>query len=305
MRKLLFVAALTAILFSCEDNTEQEALPDNHEVSAAVETLVLKDAEIEEAVEVSDSEIDQYSSTCSQGYVSRFGRLWQNQLLLNQVFGSRYSRGKCPGFYTDSEAETYPKTITIDYGDGLEFCRNEEVCRTISGKIIITLSAPPFENGSKREITYENFTIDSLSMTGTKTMTYEGTDTTRVISISSEMTYTFADETTITRKANRIKTWTAGLDTPFNPFDDEIEITGSVEVNDREGNVILKKITTPLVKTGACLFTTKGVITIYKNGIEVGNLNYGDGTCDFKAELTLNGETEEIFVGLQCGKYRV
>ena len=299
MKKLFLITIMASVLFACEENTMNETASEEEVVSKSVETLVLKDAEVEEAEEMSDYEVDFFS--CTKNSISEYIQMWlQLQLSNKAAVGGRYETGQCPFLSVDEIDNDYPKTITIDYGDGIELFNG----RIISGKIVITLSAPPFTNGSTREVTYEDFTIDSLSMSGIKTMTYEGTESTRIFNVSSEMAYTFADGSTVTRTVNKTKEWVAGLDTEMNPFDDVIEITGSVEIVDSEDNVLLKEIseTDPLVKTGSCMFITEGVVTFYKNEVEIGNLDYGDGECDFKAELTLNGITEEIFVGLRFGK---
>ena len=295
MRKYLFLAVMAVVLFACEENTVKDSNPEEEIVSEKIEELVLKDAEVEEAEEMADYEIDFFSATTEAA--GCYGAMW-NKFQQNYSFGGRYRVGHCPYLAADSVANAFPKTITIDYGDGIELYNG----RTISGKIIITLSAPAFTDGSVREITYEDFSIDSLSISGTKTMTFEGTDSTRVFSVASEMTYTFADSSTISRTVNKTKEWVAGLDTELNPFDDIIEITGSIKVVGKDGTELLKEITEPLVKTGTCMFITQGVVTFFKNGEEIGNLDYGDGTCDYIAELTLNGVTEEIFVGLRFGK---
>jgi len=298
MKKLFLITIVVSVLFACEENAINEATTEEV-VSESIETLVLKDAEVEEADEMSDYEIDFFS--CSKKSMSEFSLLWHQLQSGNKVAcGGRYEIGQCPFLSIDDADNGYPITITIDYGEGIELCNG----RTISGKIIITFSAPPFTDGSSREIIFEDFTIESLRMSGTKTMTFEGTESTRIFKVSSEMEYTFADGSTVTRTVNKTKEWVAGLDTGLDPSDDVIEITGSVKVVDNEGNVLLKEIdeTNPLVKTGTCMFITEGVVIFYKNGEEIGSLDYGDGECDFKAELTLNGITEEIFIGLRFGR---
>jgi hypothetical protein len=45
---------------------------------------------------------------------------------------------------------------------------------------------------------------------------------------------------------------------------------------------------------GDCHHPVQGTVIFYKNDVEVGSLDFGDGTCDNKAELTTDGATIEI-----------
>lgn len=70
--------------------------------------------------------------------------------------------------HTPEDAD-YPITITIEYdGD----CISGFFGIVKSGKIIINLSSPPFERGSQRMLTFEDFTINANLIEGTNTFTY-------------------------------------------------------------------------------------------------------------------------------------
>jgi hypothetical protein len=50
---------------------------------------------------------------------------------------------------------------------------------------------------------------------------------------------------------------------------------------------------TPLIFDGSCEFIKSGVVELTKNS-STAIINYGDGTCDSKAIVTIDGTTEEI-----------
>ena len=56
-------------------------------------------------------------------------------------------------------------------------------------------------------------------------------------------------------------------------------------------------ITTPLIKAAGCFFITEGVEEIAPAGKSTRTVDYGDGTCDDIANVTVDGETTEITIG--------
>jgi hypothetical protein len=202
-----------------------------------------------------------------------------------------YVEGKTPVVSIDKVDDTYPVTITIDYGTGIE-SRNG---RIISGKVIIVISGPKGTDGSTRNITFENCKIDDISIAGTSTETFNGDNATiRIRTTSSQVKFTLADGMTLHRSGNNVHEWIKGLDTLMEREDDMIRITGSIEVISSTGDTYSRVITTPLVRLGDCKHPVEGIVTYSKNDIVVGELNYGDGTCDNLATLTTDGATVEI-----------
>jgi hypothetical protein len=55
----------------------------------------------------------------------------------------------------------------------------------------------------------------------------------------------------------------------------------------------MAEVAEPLVKAFTCRWISKGVLRIKLNDT-VGLLNFGNGTCDNEARLTVNGETRTI-----------
>lgn len=91
-------------------------------------------------------------------------------------------------------------------------------------------------------------------------------------------------------------TKSVSVDTKNNqdPTDDVITIvSGTAEGYNREGRYFSVNITN-LTKPANCKYITKGTVEIAPDKLNPRTVNYGDGTCDSKATVTVNGNTFEI-----------
>ena len=195
----------------------------------------------------------------------------------------------------DTAIGGWPKTITVDYGEGVELCNG----RIISGKIVIVVSAPRLEDGSSREITFVDLKIDSVVVDGGSSKVFSAGEeaASGTFTLNREVTLTFPDNTWVKREGNKVREWVSGLDTKFNPADDYILITGDMEVTNSDGVEYSREITKPLVRTGECIFLTEGTVLIVKKDGTQATLDYGDGECDNKATITKDDQTKEITLG--------
>jgi hypothetical protein len=254
----------------------------------------MDDAASDNVIEATDYEVDFYSSsqeTIDAINDSKKSTSWRR---------GRYADGEGPAVTVDPTGRAYPKTITIDYGDGIELVNG----RIITGKIIIEVSARPLTNGATRDVTYENFYVDSVHIEGGATRTFTGTDSTeRIFANESDLTLTFPDGTVLTRTAERTRTLADGFETLFSHSDDLILIEGVVDYETSNGTTFSKSITYPLTKTGACRFIIEGTVAFTLNGEEFAELDYGDGTCDDVATITKDGETRQITIGRRFRRF--
>jgi len=183
-----------------------------------------------------------------------------------------------------------PRKIVLDYGTG---CVGKDE-KTRSGKIIITSTA--FENLSvKREKTFDNFYVEGKKIEGkiSKTVTFSREDRTRVAEVKEDVTVTFEDKTSLTRKA--ILTREHFLGVPAVKMDDETKTWGEVITKRASGVTISKTIeeTTPLLFKASCRQIVNGIVTI-TNGDSSWTIDYGKGECDNTATITRNGETKTV-----------
>ena len=66
----------------------------------------------------------------------------------------------CPVISIITEGSFWPRTIVVDYGDGCDVSRNQNQERIRKGKIFIKVSGPMWQEGSYREVTFEDFSIN-------------------------------------------------------------------------------------------------------------------------------------------------
>ncbi|MGF1586447.1 MAG: hypothetical protein ACFCUM_14070 [Bacteroidales bacterium] len=291
MKKIIILTAAlaTAFLFSCQKDPQEKSLTEEEQA------IIMDDAVADNVIEATDYEVDYYSSSSdiikginNGGTKSSF---WPR---------GRYHNGLGPAVTVNPVGWHFPKTITIDYGDGIQLVNGS----IIMGKIIVNVTARPLTDGAAHEVTYENFFVDSVNIAGGATHTFVGTDSTeRVFSSLSDLTLTFPDCTVIDRYSERIRTLAEGFETPFYHGDDLILIEGFVNYRFSNGRSFIKTIIKPLTKTGACRFITSGTVTFTLNGEEFAELDYGDGTCDDVATITKNGETRRITIGRRLKKF--
>jgi len=285
MNKLfgILILALSVIVISCNNDPDINL---DEGLSEKAATIVEDEVAVDNAEAEAFYEADFYAN--AQRSIIRMMRLglrwnWKNIL--------RYRIGQCPDVTIDSTEAGYPITITLNYGDGVELNSG----RVLSGIIEIVVTAPPKTDGSTKTVTYENFSVDSISVEGVVEFVFFGDNvTTRMHTHSGDLYFTMPDGKIIYREIDKTVEWLSGVETVADMTDDTIRITGSVEVSVSDGNEYSKIITTPLIKVGGCRWFVEGVVEISINGETRIIIDYGDGECDTTATVTRDGETTEV-----------
>ena len=186
----------------------------------------------------------------------------------------------------------WPKVITIDYGTGCTGFFNQ----TRSGKIIIEVTGPRREEGSKRTVTFDNYHFNGIKVEGEKIFENLGLNENQNFVVSVTLTngkLILPDGKTIERAVGHEREWIAGFMTP-NLWDDECLVTGSATGKNAEGISYVRTITTPLHWKRVCEFIVSGIIEIERDGAEPFIFNYGDGECDNKAVVSDGSGSKEI-----------
>lgn len=88
-------------------------------------------------------------------------------------------------------------------------------------------------------------------------------------------------------------TQTAGHPTWWDWADDVYSITGTINSVLTNGETVDWAIQTPLVKANNCYWVSAGTGILNINGLDFA-VDYGDGNCDNKATVTVNGQTYQI-----------
>jgi hypothetical protein len=281
-RKIGFVSLVLAIvLVSC--NKTDSLLEGLSEKSATIvqNDIIVENAEAEVCYEADYYANIEKSLSLQAGKGQRWN--WMNIL--------RYKINQCPNVTIDSAKNGYPKTITLNYGNGVELKNG----RVLSGVITINITAPRLTDGAKRTFTFNNYSVDDVAVSGTLVTQFNGDNqTTRIHTQTGDLEFTLPDGKTINRDVNRVVEWLEGLDTPEDMTDDKVQITAAVDVAVSDGGTYHKETAEPLIKLGDCRWFVQGVVDIEINGETTISIDYGDGECDNLAIVTKDGVTNEV-----------
>ena len=176
------------------------------------------------------------------------------------------------------------------------------------GKIITDFTARLILPGAVATTTFENFYIDSVKVDGT----HKITNTSSPIN-TQPLSRSFKFEVIngkLTKPSGNYVEWNStktvvqmdGLVTPDRPIDDVFKIEGHARGKAQRGNLVVvweSNTVEPLIKKFFCRWITKGRIRTVRastssNTQWVATLDFGPGTCDNKAMLTVNGRSHEI-----------
>ncbi|MEO8416534.1 MAG: hypothetical protein ABI472_22915 [Ginsengibacter sp.] len=189
-------------------------------------------------------------------------------------------------------AHQFPKTITIDFGTSGCLGKDGKLRK---GKMVTIYTGPMSATGSTTSTTFLDYSVDSFKI--------EGTHTVQNTSLSNKKQWTVkVIEGKITNTSSghwrmwsstKIHTQVDGNGTPLYPLDDKFEITGNATGSNSDGNAWTAEIIDPLVKRFTCAWKVKGTVNITRNS-NMAVLDYGDGSCDNEATITINGVTRSI-----------
>ena len=274
MKKLMLIPVIgMMVLFSsCSEDGE-----------GSTDLVQEFDLESETTIEANYDDVDEVVNAGLESGGSNAGRIVEDELL-DGVTVTRDSANNM---------------ITIDFGDGVEGPGG----RVRKGKIIITYEGRKWEPGSFRQVTFEEFFIDDVKVEGvrTHTNTAESRDDNPQFAITlSGGKLTFTDGTVASREVDKLRTWIRAT----NPLDDEVTMEGIASGARRDGVTYSMEILEPIVYKRDCrrarVFVPVAGVKQITSGENVMSIDYGDGTCDNIATVTVNGgEPEEITLNLK------
>lgn len=185
-----------------------------------------------------------------------------------------------------------PKKITVDFGSSNCLCNDQ---RTRRGKILITYSGAYRDSGTVISITFDQYFVNDNQVLGTKTITNNGRNS------SGNLNYTVivdgkikkANGDSVIWKSNRNNEWITGSDTPA-LLDDVYLITGTASGVSSTGNSFTVTITKALRKEIGYKHLVSGTMEIEPQGKLKRTLDFGDGTRDNKATLSIANRTYNI-----------
>ncbi len=212
-----------------------------------------------------------------------------NNLSGNTPTGVNGTAGYLPSCatVTVTPAQGFPKDITIDFGTS---CTSPSgIVR--SGIIHISLSDSLRKAGSVAVMTFNNYYVSGFKKEGTITWTNNRQDTTNSwIRTCQGGKITAPDGSYWLHSGTDTVVQISGNNTPNNITDNVFLTTGSTTVTNAAGVSRTATILTPLEKQVACDNIDKGSVKI-QGPSHYAIIDYGDGTCDRLATLSIDGGT--------------
>jgi hypothetical protein len=290
MKKILFVSMMAFAVWGCQKSMNEPTEP---VINAADSTAVSISAENEaEADNIFDGVFDNVigvNEECGIGTgIGVFGKKFIN--------GKEDSTsGKCfTVTISPNIKDSFPKTVTIDFGAG---CQGPDG-HIRKGKIVTVYTGPLSIPGKKSSTTFVDFFIDGVQVKGTFYVQNSSTSNQRSFTtelVGGKLIYSTTHYTEYA--FNKTVLQTEGNGSPNYPLDDVYKITGKSRatlIYNNTNNKWTAEISEPIIKKYTCKWIGKGIVTVTYNGLVVTKLNYGNGDCDNKATLTINGQTVNI-----------
>jgi hypothetical protein len=211
-----------------------------------------------------------------------------------QVLGGTGTLGCAIYSFDNNVPGEYPKTLSLDFGTG---CTSADGISR-SGKITYLLSGPIVSPGTTCTVTLTNYVVNGYGIQGQYTITNNSNETVGV-SINTQVVngiITYPNTTNYHYSHNKTYIQTAGMSTVFDISDDVWSLSGTSSFASSEGNSIVFTASpnTPLVRAVTCHNISKGIVSFVYDQSVNGTIDFGDGTCDNLAALTIGSYHQNI-----------
>jgi hypothetical protein len=275
-----FAVLFSVILYSCQKENSLTTSPSSTVTEEQAATYSDESAQ----TEASFDDVEDVSMTAAQeegATSSPNGRVGEFHPLFEEL---RLRIGHCATITVTPNDSTYPKTITIDFGDGC-LCADGKFRK---GAIIITLTGPVRRSGSVLTITLRDFYLNRAHIEGTKVVSNfseNGNIKFTVQVVGGKVT--LPNGRGYSYQAMRYVKQIEGGATRI-VRDDVYNIEGRSKIEFNGGLTIVLNTETSLVKKVACPWISDGILKVEINGRKL-FLDYGapnNADCDNKAMLT-------------------
>jgi len=202
------------------------------------------------------------------------------------------SGGGCAPVITN-DTTVSPHVLTIDFGS--TDC-TDSAGRTHRGMIIVTYTGHYKDALSTHTITYNNYYVNDNKLSGNKTVYNNGLNGSGqiyyTVTVNDSLTTTVG---IITWRGIRIRTWLTGYTTATR-IDDSYSISGTDTLVRADGNQYTMSVAaaTPLQIAFDCPYIESGIVNIVGPAGIIRKVDFGSGTCDAHATLTIGTHTYEI-----------
>jgi hypothetical protein len=205
--------------------------------------------------------------------------------------------------------DTINKVVTVDFGTANNICADG---RTRKGKIIYSYSGGNHycDSGVVITVAFSNYYVDNNQVTGTKTITNKGR-------IAGNFNWNVNANIVISKGGNGNISWSCnhtkvllntstvyfGPSTPIDWAHAKIGLTGTANGTTVQGDNFTANITNQLIRDCNCAPDPahihrhpfiQGTIQFTPGTKPTRTIDFGSGTCDFDATVTINGNTYNI-----------
>jgi hypothetical protein len=268
------VALVSASFFtSCR---KQENNEENDKDTAAASDQSLASSTVNDMTSISDEACKTYS-------VSSFKTAESSAML-----------SSCATITFDTLAAA--KTITVNFG--ATNCLGNDG-RNRRGALIISFTGKYRDSLTVITVTPQNYFVEDNQVMGSKTITNKGHNAAHhlVYEINANIQIIKAAAAgSISWQCTRQREWVTGEST-HTWSDDIYSITGSASGTTANGNTFTSNITSPLIRNmaiGCRRHFTQGVLEHTPGGKATRYIDYGNGSCDNQATVTINGNVYPI-----------
>ncbi len=276
--RLLLAIASLFFLYSCQkENSEDQPAVTAEEARVHAEESVEADAAFDDVEDIGMIAAEE------EGIASEGGR----GTIVFPFVELRLRLGPCADITVSPDNNTYPKTITIDFGNGC-LCADGKFRK---GKIVIHLTGRIRVPGTVMTITFVNFYLNRAHIEGTKIISNlsSGGNTSFTVQVVGAKV-TFPNGRGYLYNALKYVKQIEGGGTRI-IRDDVYTIEGGSTTQFNNGLTIHLETESSLVKKTVCHWISNGKLKIQINGrvlfLDFGAPNGGD--CDNKALLSWNG----------------
>lgn len=198
----------------------------------------------------------------------------------------------CANVSLKTTAGSFPDTLIVDFGAG---CTSADSI-TRSGSITYIFSGKLSIPGNTIAATFNNYVVNNYKLSGTYSI--KNTSTGLTPSFTTGVTngnITYPNDTSYSFSGSKTVVFVSG--SPSDVTTLVFNITGGYSISSSYGESLTATVTTPLVREGSCKHVVQGVASFKytKDNASVnGTLDYGNGTCDNLALITIGSFTETV-----------
>ncbi len=253
------------------------------------------------AISCKKAKVDDNTQTAVDNSISEgiYSRVFPttNRIAIEEEGVKKHSTNRTTGLTCASiilgDTVNFPRTFTLDFGTG---CVDLVDGNLREGKLMFTLDTFWNVAGAKMTIDFDKYKENGVEIGGSLVCQNNG-----VSNGGKDRSYSVSVLNGICKKdweihyhCNRTYKFTDIANTPNDISDDIVEISGDADGVDRDGNSYANKITKNIIKDPKCKYIQQGIIELNPEGLATRVVDYGDGTCDNKATVTINGNSFEF-----------